>query len=445
MGPLVAVLLLLQGSLVAVTAQQSVTAQSVPATEEGLILAQLERPIVERTLGSVGFASADGVAKTNLLQRRRNAALPAGASTEEVFKATLKAINSLNPEGVPPRAAPQQQQQPQQQLQPPPPPPVQGPPFKASKATAAAVEASIAATAGAPVVSAPTVPSGEAKAESRPSPRTNVAEAATKLADALPGGDTRAPEESADPLEQELEEGQPEPQAAAAVPAVKATEKTVKKVPTGTITAVAAGRRPSVAAATAAAISAPSAPSTAPGQSSANAGSAFSELEELEAQLEQFRANDQSHLQKLLFNVQLREALAKKMQEEGRRLEVDNRSLQERIKSVAKMEAEERQGVAPKPLGQKALLELRKQLGTDSDQSSVQIAHDALKYLTLLDKEIGDIRVNDEHEVAAIIANSRARARLERTMDDQRKKLDGDSSNLLSDLGRIASLTTTTM
>merc|ERR1719456_924414 len=70
---------------------------------QGLVLAQESEGTSPIVLHAVSFAdnqygqqqSRANNAGLSLLRRRR--VLPAGASTEEVFKATLKAINSLNP------------------------------------------------------------------------------------------------------------------------------------------------------------------------------------------------------------------------------------------------------------------------------------------------------------------------------------------------------------
>merc|ERR1719191_937781 len=104
------------------------------------------------------------------------------------------------------------------------------------------------------------------------------------------------------------------------------------------------------------------------------------------------------------------------------------------------MEAAERTNAPIPAETSKALLQLKKQLNTQVGKSSEEIAHEILTHMQSMAGEVAEIRSNDEHEVASLIANSQARTRLERTIEEQKAKLDSDSGVLLKDLTKIASL-----
>merc|ERR1719310_1177132 len=146
-------------------------------------------------------------------------------------------------------------------------------------------------------------------------------------------------------------------------------------------------------------------------------------------------------MRKLLFNVQLREVLKKKLQAELNHLEDDNRFLQGAIVRVKEMEAAERTGSTIPDGTTKALLQLRKQLTAATGKTSEVIAHEVLEHMQQMASEVAQIRLNDEHEIASLVANSQARSRLERTIEQQKEKLDSDSGVLLKDLTKIASST----
>jgi hypothetical protein len=172
-----------------------------------------------------------------------------------------------------------------------------------------------------------------------------------------------------------------------------------------------------------------------------NPNNAFVQLKELQTEFEQISANDQTHMRKLLFNVQLREVLKKKLQAELTRLDDDNEFLQGAISRVKEMEAAEHGGAAVAAATSKALVQLRKQLTVANGPSSEQIAHQVLEHMQQMAGGVSQIRMNDEHEIASLIANSQARSHLERTIEQQKHKLDADSGVLLKDLTKIASLT----
>jgi len=172
-----------------------------------------------------------------------------------------------------------------------------------------------------------------------------------------------------------------------------------------------------------------------------NPSNAFVQLKELETEFQQISANDQTHMRKLLFNVQLREVLKKKLKAELQRLDDDNEFLQGAIGRVKEMEAAEHGGAAIAPATNKALVQLRKKLSQSGGPSSEQIAHSVLEHMQQMAGGVGQIRMNDEHEIAALIANSQARNHLERTIEQQKRKLDADSGVLLKDLSKIVSLT----
>merc|ERR1719379_1822371 len=172
-----------------------------------------------------------------------------------------------------------------------------------------------------------------------------------------------------------------------------------------------------------------------------NPSNAFSQLKELQTEFEQISVNDQTHMRTLLFNVQLREVLKKKLQAELTRLDNDNEFLQGAISRVKEMEAAEHGGAAMAPATSKALVQLRKHLSTTGGPSSEQVAHQVLEYMQHMTGGVSQMRMNDEHEIASLIANSQARSHLERTIEEQKRKLDSDSGVLLKDLTKIASLT----
>merc|ERR1719379_276658 len=174
---------------------------------------------------------------------------------------------------------------------------------------------------------------------------------------------------------------------------------------------------------------------------SENPSNAFAQLKELQTEFEQISVNDQTHMRKLLFNVQLREVLKKKLQAELNRLDDDNELLQGAIGRVKEMEAAEHGGPALAPATSKALVQLRKQLSSAGGPNSEQIAHQVLEHMQQMASGVNSIRMNDEHEVASLIANSQARSHLEHTIEEQKHKLDADSGVLLKDLTKIASLT----
>merc|ERR1719388_170915 len=174
---------------------------------------------------------------------------------------------------------------------------------------------------------------------------------------------------------------------------------------------------------------------------SENPSNAFAQLKELQTEFEQISVNDQTHMRKLLFNVQLREVLKKKLQSELNRLDDDNEFLQVAISCVKEMEAAEHGGAALAPATSKALVQLKKQLTVAGGPNSEQIAHQVLEHMQQMAGGVNQIRMNDEHEVASLIANSQARSHLERTIEEQKRKLDSDSGVLLKDLSKIASLT----
>merc|ERR1719191_789989 len=109
------------------------------------------------------------------------------------------------------------------------------------------------------------------------------------------------------------------------------------------------------------------------------------------------------------------------------------------------MEAAERTNAPIPAETSKALLQLKKQLNTQVGKSSEEIAHEILTHMQSMAGEVAEIRSNDEHEVASLIANSQARTRLERTIEEQKAKLDSDSGVLLKDLTKIASLAEVTV
>lgn len=172
-----------------------------------------------------------------------------------------------------------------------------------------------------------------------------------------------------------------------------------------------------------------------------NPTNAFVQLKELQTEFEQISANDQTHMRKVLFNVQLRQVLKKKLKAELQRLDDDNEFLQGAIGRVKEMEAAEHGGAAMAPATNKALVQLRKKLSQSGGPSSEQIAHSVLEHMQQMASGVGQIRMNDEHEIAALIANSQARNHLERTIEQQKRKLDSDSGVLLKDLSKIVSLT----
>lgn len=172
-----------------------------------------------------------------------------------------------------------------------------------------------------------------------------------------------------------------------------------------------------------------------------NPTNAFVQLKELQTEFEQISANDQTHMRKVLFNVQLRQVLKKKLKAELQRLDDDNEFLQGAIGRVKEMEAAEHGGEAMAPATNKALVQLRKKLSQTGGPSSEQIAHSVLEHMQQMAGGVGQIRMNDEHEIAALIANSQARNHLERTIEQQKRKLDSDSGVLLKDLSKIVSLT----
>jgi len=172
-----------------------------------------------------------------------------------------------------------------------------------------------------------------------------------------------------------------------------------------------------------------------------NPTNAFVQLKELQTEFEQISANDQTHMRKVLFNVQLRQVLKKKLKAELQRLDDDNEFLQGAIGRVKEMEAAEHGGEAMAPATNKALVQLRKKLSQSGGPSSEQIAHSVLEHMQQMAGGVGQIRMNDEHEIAALIANSQARNHLERTIEQQKRKLDSDSGVLLKDLSKIVSLT----
>merc|ERR1719388_34281 len=95
---------------------------------------------------------------------------------------------------------------------------------------------------------------------------------------------------------------------------------------------------------------------------SENPSNAFVQLKELETEFEQISVNDQTHMRKLLFNVQLRDILKKKLQAEITRLDDDNQFLQGAISRVKEMEAAEHGGATIGAATNKALITLRKKL-----------------------------------------------------------------------------------
>lgn len=173
-----------------------------------------------------------------------------------------------------------------------------------------------------------------------------------------------------------------------------------------------------------------------------NPNAAFVQLRELQTEFEQISANDQAHMRKLLFNVQLRDVLKKKLQAELQHLEEDNSFLQGAIVRVKEMEAAERSGTAVTPMTSQALLSLKKELSAAPGKSSEVIAHEVLQHIQAMSGAVAQVRLNDEHEIASLVANSQARSKLEHTIEEQKAKLDADSGVLLKDLSQIATLAT---
>merc|ERR1719271_2182941 len=99
----------------------------------------------------------------------------------------------------------------------------------------------------------------------------------------------------------------------------------------------------------------------APQEGSANPNSAFAQLQELETEFQQISANDQSHMRKLLFNVQLRQVLKKKIQAELNKLDTDNQFLQGAVARVQEMEAAERSNAQLGASSKNQLVQLKKQ------------------------------------------------------------------------------------
>merc|ERR1719160_812408 len=121
-----------------------------------------------------------------------------------------------------------------------------------------------------------------------------------------------------------------------------------------------------------------------------NPSGAFVQLKELQMEFEQISANDQTHMRKLLFNVQLREVLKKKLQAELNRLEDDNRFLQGAITQVKQMEAAERSNAPIPDETSKALLQLKKQLGVQASKNSEEIAHEILTHMQSMAGEVSE-------------------------------------------------------
>jgi len=245
---------------------------------------------------------------------------------------------------------------------------------------------------------------------------------------------------------------QQQPQKPAAPPVLSQNPAPVQvPVPAATLQRAAVPHRtpqaPSVESTPPVALVAPQPAAVAPTeQAELNAGgenpsNAFAQLKELQTEFEQISVNDQTHMRKLLFNVQLREVLKKKLQAELTRLDNDNEFLQGAISRVKEMEAAEHGGTAMAPATSKALVQLRKHLSTAGGPSSETVAHQVLEYMQHMTGGVSQIRMNDEHEIASLIANSQARSHLERTIEEQKRKLDSDSGVLLKDLTKIASLT----
>merc|ERR1719240_2364309 len=156
-------------------------------------------------------------------------------------------------------------------------------------------------------------------------------------------------------------------------------------------------RAPLVESAPAVALVAPQPPAGLTDQAELSVGgenpsNAFSQLKELQTEFEQISVNDQTHMRKLLFNVQLREVLKKKLQAELARLDDDNQFLQGAISRVKEMEAAEHGGAAMAPATSKALVQLRKQLTVAGGPTSEQIAHQVLEHMQQMAGGVNQIR-----------------------------------------------------
>lgn len=178
----------------------------------------------------------------------------------------------------------------------------------------------------------------------------------------------------------------------------------------------------------------------APLVGSADPNSAFAQLQELETEFGQISANDQSHMRKLLFNVQLRQVLKKKIHAELQRLDSDNAFLQGAVSHVQEMEQAQRNNAAIPSSTNKALMQLKKQLTMSEGQSSEQVAHQVLQHMQEMTTEIASLHGNDEHEIASLVANAQARNNLEKIIEQQKTKLDSDSGVMVKDLTKISSL-----
>jgi len=162
----------------------------------------------------------------------------------------------------------------------------------------------------------------------------------------------------------------------------------------------------------------------APGASDTTLASATSHLQ---GELQTIRQADAEHTQKLLFIVKLRDALRLRLHTEDEQLGSANNRIATKIADI----------MHGRPAQTTALLQ--RGAHRRSARTAEEIAADALKHMQALSELIQEIQQKDDEEVVALSTSARKRAQLSGEMEAQQEALSGDSSTLLSDLGKIRS------
>jgi len=149
----------------------------------------------------------------------------------------------------------------------------------------------------------------------------------------------------------------------------------------------------------------------------------------LEQELQMIRQSDTAHTQKLLFIVKLRDALRLRLHTEDEQLGTANNRIASKIADIM-------HGRVSQSVG---LLQQGRSAHRRSTRSAEEIAADALKHMQALSDLIKEVQEKDDEEVAALAASARKRSQLSTEMEVQQEKLAGDSTAMLSDLGKIRS------
>lgn len=168
---------------------------------------------------------------------------------------------------------------------------------------------------------------------------------------------------------------------------------------------------------------------------------AFSQISDLDAEFKDLHQDDNSHIRKLLFNIQLREQLRSKLHEVDQQLATDNMQLAAKTASIAgnQANADALPTAAPAVSNEQGEEDSQGTMLLQRSKSE-DLATTTLDRVAALVKDITALRQRDDEEVQALTNNAKSRETLGKEIAFRKEQLSHDGGDLLADLGKIRDL-----